>query len=36
MSGKYNKIADNIGVRVALNLAGFALWLMAAVALLRL
>ncbi len=35
MSGKYNKIVDNFGVRVALNLVGFALWLMAAVALLR-
>jgi len=35
MSGKYNKIADNLGVRLALNIAGFALWLMAAMALLR-
>ncbi len=35
MSGKYNKIVDNFGVRVALNLTGFALWLLAAVALLR-
>ena len=35
MSGKYNKIVDNFGVRVTLNLVGFALWLVAAVALLR-
>ena len=35
MSGKYNKIADNLGVRLALNTAGFALWLVAAMALLR-
>ncbi len=35
MSGKYNKIVDNIGVRVALNTAGFVLWLVASLALLR-
>jgi len=35
MSGKYNKIVDNLAVRVALNVAGFALWLVASVALLR-
>ncbi len=35
MSGKYNKIVDNVGVRVALNTIGFALWLVASLALLR-
>ena len=35
MSGKYNKIVDNFAVRVALNTVGFALWLVASVALLR-
>jgi len=35
MSGKYNRIVDNFGVRVAANTIGFALWLLAAMALLR-
>ncbi len=35
MSAKYNRIVDRIGVRVALNTAGFVLWLVASVALLR-
>ena len=35
MSAKYNRIVDNLGVRVALNTAGFVLWLVASFALLR-
>lgn len=35
MSAKYNKIADNFGVRVAVNTIGFILWLVASMALLR-
>ncbi len=36
MSAKYNKIVDNFGVRVAMNTAGFVLWLAASFVLLRL
>jgi len=35
MSAKYNRFVDNFGVRVALNTAGFVLWLVASMALLR-
>ncbi len=34
MDAKYNWIIDNTGVRVALNIAGFAIWLLACAALL--
>jgi hypothetical protein len=36
MDAKYNFIIDSMGWRIALNLAGFALWLATAVALLKL
>jgi len=36
MSPKYNKLMDNMAFRLALNVAGFALWLATAVTLLRL
>ena len=35
MSAKYNKIVDNMAVRLSLNLAGFGLWLLTAFAILR-
>jgi hypothetical protein len=35
MDAKYNYLMDSMKWRIALNLAGFALWLMAAVALLQ-
>jgi len=35
MDAKYNYIIDSMTWRIALNLAGFAAWLVAAVALLR-
>jgi hypothetical protein len=36
MDAKYNYIIDSMKWRIVLNLAGFALWLAASVALLRL
>ena len=36
MEAKYNYIIDSMKWRIALNLAGFGLWLAASVALLRL
>ncbi len=36
MDAKYNWIIDNVGIRVALNLAAFGLWLAACAALLSL
>jgi hypothetical protein len=36
MDAKYNWIIDNVGVRVALVVAGFGLWLAACAALLSL
>ena len=36
MDSKYNYIIDSMSWRIALNLAGFTLWLATAVALLRL
>jgi hypothetical protein len=36
MDAKYNHIIDSISWRIALNLAGFALWLTTAVVLLHL
>jgi hypothetical protein len=36
MDAKYNYIIDSIKWRIALNLAGFGLWLATSVALLRL
>jgi hypothetical protein len=35
MDAKYNYIIDSMKWRIALNLAGFALWLVASVLLLR-
>ena len=35
MDAKYNWIIDNVGVRVALNVAVFAVWLAASIALLH-
>ena len=34
MDAKYNWIIDNTGIRLALNVMGFALWLLACAALL--
>jgi hypothetical protein len=34
MDAKYNWIIDNTGMRLALNVAGFAIWLLACAALL--
>ena len=34
MDAKYNWIIDNTGIRLALNIAGFAVWLLACAALL--
>ena len=34
MDAKYNWIIDNTGIRLALNIAGFAIWLLACAALL--
>ncbi len=36
MDAKYNFIIDSLGWRIALNLTGFALWLAAAIALMKL
>lgn len=36
MDAKYNFIIDSVGWRIALNLTGFALWLGAAIALMKL
>jgi hypothetical protein len=36
MDAKYNYIIDSLGWRIALNLTGFALWLAAAIALMKL
>lgn len=36
MDAKYNFIIDSVGWRIALNLTGFALWLAAAIALMKL
>lgn len=36
MDSKYNRLIDNIAIRVSLNTAVFALWLVAAVGLLEL
>jgi hypothetical protein len=36
MGPEYNKLMDNMAFRVSLNLAMFAMWLLAAFALLRL
>ncbi len=36
MGPEYNRLMDNMAFRVALNVAGFALWFVAAVALLKL
>ena len=36
MGPKYNKLMDNMAFRVSLNVAAFALWLVAAFALLKL
>ncbi len=36
MDAKYNWIIDNTGLRVALNVAGFVIWLLACAALLSL
>ena len=36
MDAKYNWIIDNVGIRVALNVAAFGLWLAGCVALLSL
>jgi len=35
MDAKYNKLMDNLAFRLALNVSGFALWLVAAVAFLK-
>jgi hypothetical protein len=35
MGPKYNKLMDNVAFRLALNVSGFALWLVTAVALLK-
>jgi hypothetical protein len=35
MDAKYNFLIDNIGWRIVLNVTGFAVWLAACVALLR-
>jgi hypothetical protein len=35
MDAKYNYIIDSVKWRIALNLAGFAVWLAASVALMR-
>ncbi len=36
MGAEYNKIADNTAVRLTLIVAGFGLWMVAAVGLMRL
>jgi hypothetical protein len=36
MDAKYNFIIDSLGWRIALNLTGFAVWLAAAIALMKL
>jgi hypothetical protein len=36
MDAKYNWIIDNTGIRLALNVMGFAIWLLACAALLSL
>ena len=36
MGPKYNKLMDNLAFRLSLNITGFALWLAAAVTLLKL
>jgi hypothetical protein len=35
MGPRYNKLMDNVAFRLALNVSGFALWLVTAVALLK-
>jgi hypothetical protein len=35
MDGKYNQLLDSVGLRVALNVTAFALWLGAAFALVK-
>jgi hypothetical protein len=36
MDAKYNFLIDSVGWRIALNLTGFAVWLAAAIALMKL
>jgi hypothetical protein len=36
MGPRYNKLMDNVAFRLALNIGGFALWLVTAVTLLKL
>ena len=36
MDAKYNFLIDSVGWRIALNLTGFAVWLAAAMALMKL